>query len=215
MKITRTMTIETNEIQIGDRIQVGHYTATCQKLPEEGLALFFLDQYLDKAMQMNKKSTNAGGYDASDLRKVLNSGKILDEFATLELVPFKNGDLLRLPFYGELFGHDDWYESSDVEPDDCEQWPLMKERANRVAERKGRSYEWGWLQNIRQGSATLFCSVSHYGTASDWPASNAIGVRPVFLIKRSATYFCRVNSYGPAYDWDASISIGGRPVFLI
>ena len=59
MKITRTMTIETNDIQIGDRIQVGHYTATCQKLPEEGLALFFLDQYLDKAMQMNKKNTTS------------------------------------------------------------------------------------------------------------------------------------------------------------
>lgn len=29
MKINRTMTIETNEIQIGDCIQVGHYTATC------------------------------------------------------------------------------------------------------------------------------------------------------------------------------------------
>ena len=32
MKINRTMTIETNEIQIGDRIQVGHYTATCLSL---------------------------------------------------------------------------------------------------------------------------------------------------------------------------------------
>lgn len=29
MKINRTMTIETSEIQISDRIQVGHYTATC------------------------------------------------------------------------------------------------------------------------------------------------------------------------------------------
>lgn len=185
MKITRTMTIETNDIQIGDRIQVGHYTATCQKLPEEGLALFFLDQYLDKAMQMNKKNTNAGGYDASDLRKELNSSKILDEFATLELVPFKNGDLLRLPFYGELFGHDDWYNSGAVEPDDCEQWPLMKERANRIAERKGESYEWGWLQNIRQRSAPRFCGVADYGYASVWNASISIGVRPAFLIKLS------------------------------
>lgn len=185
MKITRTMTIETNEIQIGDRIQVGHYTATCQKLPEEGLALFFLDQYLDKAMQMNKKSTNAGGYGTSDLRKELNSGKILDEFAPLELVPFKNGDLLRLPFYGELFGHDDWYNSGAVEPDDCEQWPLMKERANRIAERKGESYEWGWLQNIRQGSATGFCGVGSDGDAYGWNASSSIGVRPAFLIKLS------------------------------
>ena len=185
MKITRTMTIETNEIQIGDRIEVGHYTATCQKLVGEGLALFLLDQYLDKAMQMNKKNTNAGGYDASDLRKELNSGKILDEFAPLELVPFKNGDLLRLPFYGELFGHDDWYNSGAVEPDDCEQWPLMKERANRIAERKGESYEWGWLQNIRQGSAASFCDVNSNGNAFNWDASDSVGVRPAFLIKLS------------------------------
>lgn len=100
MKITRTMTIDTNEIQIGDRIEVGRYTATCQALPGEGLALFLLDQYLDKAMQMNRKNTNVGGYAASDLRKELNTGKILDVFAPLDLVPFENGDLLRLPFYG-------------------------------------------------------------------------------------------------------------------
>lgn len=185
MKITRTMTIETNEIQIGDRIRVGHYTATCQKLPEEGLALFFLDQYLDKAMQMNRKNTNAGGYDGSDLRKELNTGKILDEFAPLELVPFENGDLLRLPFYGELFGHDDWYNSGAVEPDDCEQWPLMKERANRVAERKGESYEWGWIQNKYVQSAPYFCPVSYDGSANSWHASSSFGVRPAFLIKLS------------------------------
>ena len=108
MKINRTMTIETNEIQIGDRIQVGHYTATCQALPGKGLALFLLDQYLDKAMQMNEKNTNKGGYQESDLREELNSEKILKDFTGLELAPFDNGDLLRLPFYGEMFGHDEW-----------------------------------------------------------------------------------------------------------
>mgnify|MGYP000800475062 CR=1 FL=1 len=185
MKITRTMTIETNEIQIGDRIEVGHYTATCQKLVGEGLALFLLDQCLDKPMQMNRMNTNAGGYDGSDLREDLNTGMILDEFAPLELVPFENGDLLRLPFYGEMFGHDDWYNSGAVEPDNCEQWPLMKERANRIAGRKGESYEWGWLQNIHQGSATNFCHVGSYGSADAWAASIFIGVRPAFLIKLS------------------------------
>ena len=185
MKITRTMTIDTNEIQIGDRIEVGRYTATCQALPGEGLALFLLDQYLDKAMQMNKKNTNVGGYAASDLRKELNTGKILDVFAPLDLVPFENGDLLRLPFYGEMFGHDEWYNSGAVESDNCEQWPLMKERANRIAERKGESYEWGWLQNVRLGSAAAFCSVSGYGDANAWHASTSLGVRPAFLIKLS------------------------------
>lgn len=185
MKITRTMTIDTNEIQIGDRIEVGRYTATCQALPGEGLALFLLDQYLDKAMQMNKKNTNVGGYAASDLRKELNTGKILDVFAPLDLVPFENGDLLRLPFYGEMFDHDEWYNSGAVEPDNCEQWPLMKERANRIAERKGESYEWGWLQNIRLGSAARFCAVGDYGHAYAWNASSSLGVRPAFLIKLS------------------------------
>ena len=132
MKINRTMTIETNEIQIGDRIQVGHYTATCQALPGEGLALFLLDQYLDKAMQMNEKNTNKGGYQESDLREELNSEKILKDFTSLELAPFDNGDLLRLPFYGEMFGHDDWYNSGAVEPDDCEQWPLIFQSTSSV-----------------------------------------------------------------------------------
>lgn len=185
MKITRIMNIETNDIQIGDRIQVGHYTATCQKLPGDGLALFYLDQYLDKAMQMNKRSTNKGGYDASDLRKELNSEEILKDFTGLELVPFENGDLLRLAFYGELFGHDGWYKSGAVEPDDFEQWPLMKERANRIAERKGESYEWGWLQNKYVLSAAHFCLVLSYGGANYWNASDSFGVRPAFLIKLS------------------------------
>ena len=185
MKITRTMIIDTNDIQIGDRIQVGHYTATCQAVPGEGVGLFFLDQYLDKAMQMNHRSTNKGGYDGSDLRQELNSEEILADFAGLELVPFDNGDLLRLPFYGELFGHDDWYNSGAVEPDNCEQWPLMKERVNRIAERKGESYEWGWLQNIRQGSAAAFCRVLADGRAGLWGASASFGVRPAFLIKLS------------------------------
>ena len=185
MKINRTMTIETNEIQIGDRIQVGHYTATCQALPGEGLALFLLDQYLDKAMQMNGKNTNKGGYQESDLREELNSEKILKDFTSLELAPFDNGDLLRLPFYGEMFGHDDWYDSGAVEPDDCEQWPLMKERANRVAERRGESYEWGWLQNKYVRSAAAFCCVAAHGAAYGWGASASIGVRPAFLIKLS------------------------------
>ena len=84
-----------------------------------------------------------------------------------------------------MFGHDDWYNSGAVEPDDCEQWPLMKERANRVAERKGESYEWGWLQNKYVQSATNFGLVYDDGDADTWAASNSLGVRPAFLIKLS------------------------------
>jgi hypothetical protein len=61
----------------------------------------------------------------------------------------------------------------------------MKERANRVAERKGESYEWGWLQNKYVQSATSFCLVHYDGDAASWLASFSIGVRPAFLIKLS------------------------------
>ena len=84
-----------------------------------------------------------------------------------------------------MFGHDEWYNSGAVEPDNCEQWPLMKERANRIAERKGESYEWGWLQNVRLGSATHFRFVHSSGFAHHWNASSSLGVRPAFLIKLS------------------------------
>ena len=182
MKVLRQTEIETNEFRVGDQIRVGRYTATCQKTAEEG-ALFLLDQYLDKAMPMNEEDDNGGGYMASDLRERLNSARILKEFDGLKLKPFENGDLLRLPFYGEMFGHDAWYNSGAVEPDDCEQWPLMKKRANRIAERNGESYEWGWLQNKRVRSAPNFCYVADDGYADFCYASNSFGVRPVFLIK--------------------------------
>ena len=79
MEIIRKVTLNTNVLKIGDQIHVGHYTATCQKMTDDG-ALFLLDQYLDELMQMNSKDTNEGGYEASDLRKRINSDEILEEF---------------------------------------------------------------------------------------------------------------------------------------
>ena len=79
MKIERMTEIETPDIQIGDRLRVGRYTATCQKVTEKG-ATFLLDQYLDRPMPMNKKNTNHGGYDNSDLRKYLQSDTVLSDF---------------------------------------------------------------------------------------------------------------------------------------
>lgn len=185
MKITRKTEIETTDVRVGDQIQVGKYTATCQAIPGQGLALFLLDQYLDKPMVYNRNGKNAGGYAASDVRRELNAPEILDIFAALPLVPHENGDLLRLPLYGEMYGHDEWYNSGAVEPDNADQWPLMIDRRNRTANREGEPYEWGWLQNIYKQSAAAACCVASYGTASYWGASVVIGVRPAFIVKLS------------------------------
>jgi hypothetical protein len=169
----------TNEFQIGDQINIGKYTATCQKVLDKG-AIFLLDQYLDKAYQMNADWTNKGGYDASDLRRDLQEDFAKDpEFDAIRdhLIPFENGDLVRIPTVGEFFGQDDWYVM-----DDAEQWELMKNRKNRVASREGEEYEWGWLQNIVKGSATAFAIVTGTGRAATNLASTSYGVRPVILL---------------------------------
>ena len=93
------------------------------------------------------------------------------------MVPFKNGDLLRIPYAEEFFGDDD-----DYEPSGKKQWPLMKDRKNRIAIREGEAYEWGWLQNKVKSSSAYFADVSYYGHATYGDASTSTGVRPVFRL---------------------------------
>lgn len=173
------VTIQTaGEFKVGDQIQVGKYTATCQKVTKKG-ALFLLDQYLDDAYSMNRENTNEGGYEASDLRTELQKNSILEIFDSVRdmMVPFKNGNLLRIPYAEEFFGDIDKYE-----PSGKKQWPLMKNRKNRIAIREGEAYEWGWLQNKVKSSVTYFACVVNYGTAYSNSASYSYGVRPVFRL---------------------------------
>ena len=175
----RKVTIQTaGEFKVGDRIRVGKYTATCQKVTKKG-ALFLLDQYLDEPFKMNRENTNEGGYEASDLRTELQKNSILEIFDSVRemMVPFKNGDLLRIPYAEEFFGDDD-----DYEPSGKKQWPLMKDRKNRIAIREGEAYEWGWLQNKVKSSSASFAYVDGRGIPTYYGASNSVGVRPVFRL---------------------------------
>lgn len=166
------------EFKVGDQIQIGKYTATCQKVARKG-ALFLLDQYLDEPFKMNQENTNEGGYEASDLRKELQKNSVLEIFDSVRemMVPFKNGDLLRIPYAEEFFGDVDSYE-----PSGKKQWPLMKDRKNRIAIREGEPYEWGWLQNKLKSSGAAFAHVAYYGCPLSSYASYSSGVRPVFRL---------------------------------
>jgi hypothetical protein len=179
--VYRTTLTKTTEIQTGDQIRGSHYTATCQAVTPRG-ALFLLDQYLDAAYPMNRKDTSKGGYEESNLREALRSKRILDLFDDWSdrMAPFDNGDLLRIPFFGEIFGQEE-EDAEYFEPDGCEQWELMKDRKNRSAYRRAR-WEWGWLQNKRKNSAMYFALVTDGGHATSAKASIYNGVRPVFLI---------------------------------
>lgn len=193
--VTRKVSGLGTEIGVGDQIAIGHYTATCQKVSEEG-ALFFMDQYDDDPQRMNdNRKTNEDGYEKSDLRRRINNEESLKDFPEdirSRLVPFENGDLIRIPTVGEMFGAQERYDEGGnpwCEDDGEDQLPLMVSRANRVAYRKN-DIEWGWLQNRwlqnkRVASATNFAHVNNDGVATTNSASNVAGVRRAFLIGKS------------------------------
>lgn len=189
-KARRMKEVEARLPKIGDRIIVRHYTATCQEVTPRG-AIFLMDRYLDRRYPMNIKNTNRGGYDNSDLRKYLQSDTVLSDFEEIRpyMKPWNNGDLLRIPYYGEMFGDN---LPSWVKPDGHEQWPLMTDAHNRAASRCGEP-EWGWLANTVCDTSTHFCVVGNSGLANDWGASSVIGVRPVFMLSQEKTCYDMEN----------------------
>lgn len=122
------------------------------------------------------------GYENSSLRDKLN-GEILDRFPEElreRMVPFENGDLLRIPTEREIFGENSWGEE---EPESVEQFEAMKLRRNRIAfQDHNGAWEWYWLQNRSVASATIAAGVASYGGAYLYSASNSLGVRPLFKI---------------------------------
>lgn len=185
MKLFRTNEIDTDTYQVGDVISFTltdgeNVEAMAVKQEQDGMIFCLVDCLADE-YPMNREDTNRGGYWASDLRDVLN-GTILNRFpADLreKLLPFKNGDLLRIPTEREIFG-----ENIYGETDDYERWEPMKDRRNRIAFQgsKTGTWEWYWLMNRVEGSAAGFASVGYDGGAGFYPASSSRGVRPAFKI---------------------------------
>lgn len=160
------------------------FEAMAMKQEDDGMIFCAVD-CLETEYQMNKKLTNEGGYEACELRKALN-GEILERFPAEireSMVPFENGDLLRLPTEKEIFGKN---RCGEDEPDTVTQWEPMKLRRNRIAfQGYNGEWEWYWLQNrLRDvASASHFANVPSYGYAHYTNASHSLGVRPAFKIK--------------------------------
>ena len=187
MKVRRTEKIKVNTFRVGDVI---HFKLSdgekaemlAVKEESDGMIFCFVD-CLAKEYSMNEQNTNEGGWDASDLRKKLN-GEVLDRFPRKIrklLLPFENGDLLRLPTEKEIFGSNPCGED---ESESVSQWKPMKQRKNRIASQGlNGGWEWYWLQNRVQNSAAFFAAVDSNGYAYCYNAGAATGVRPVVKIK--------------------------------
>lgn len=165
----------TEDLQYGDRIVIDKYTATCQKV-NDGIAVFCMDQYLDETMPMDPR-----GYETSDLRKRINSEEVLSLFPEeirFNMIPFENGDLVRIPYAEEMF---DLEEIIGVIEDYFteEQWFLMKDRRNRICLRVNH-YEWGWLVNrAYEGDISYIDSIGDFDYGKYYDHN---GVRLVFQL---------------------------------
>lgn len=193
MKVYRT-----SEVLAGGKYEVGDIVSYTMEDGEEVEALavkeefdkhgnlcmvFMLLDCLKEECRMNRDDTNDGGYEESHLRDQLAT-KYLEKFPAalrLNMVPFENGDLLRIPTEREIFGRNIYGEE---EPNTVEQFEPMKKRRNRMAfdGLNGETQAY-WLQNKRVGSATIFCSVSTNGGANFDYASYSFGVRPLYRIR--------------------------------
>lgn len=193
MKVYRT-----SEVLAGGRYEVGDIVSYTMEDGEEVEALavkeefdkhgnlcmvFMLLDCLKEECRMNRDDTNDGGYEESYLREQLRT-KYLERFPAslrLNMVPFENGDLLRIPTEREVFGENRYGEE---EPDTVEQFEAMKKRRNRMAlDGSNGETQAYWLQNKRVRSATYFCGVYDDGFADNNYASYSCGVRPLYRIR--------------------------------
>lgn len=182
MKVTRKMQFKTEDICVGDQITVklagfGKFTATAVKVTDRGVKFLF-DEVVARHV-MNKERTNEDGFDASDLKKWLDS-VLLPAFPNKLRTRVRG---LTIPTYGEIFGHDDFYEN--FEPDEDEQYELMKRRGNRVCDFEG-DWCWWWLRNAtkKEVSSAYFAHVDGHGDTACYNASDSVGVRPEFWLVR-------------------------------
>ncbi len=181
MKVTRKVQFKTNEICVGDQITVrlsgfGKFTATAQRVTDKGI-LFLFDEVIARH-PMNETNTNEGGFDKSDMCRWLRE-------TVLPAFPEKLRTRIReitLPTYGEIFGHDDFYEN--FEPDNDEQFELIKRRGNRVCDFEDDWWCWWWLRNAtkRSVSSAHFARVYYDGNTGCGDASDSCGVRPEFWL---------------------------------
>lgn len=196
MEVMRNMTIDTELFELGDIIPFTLTTgekvkAKAIRETPNGMLFITVDCLKDK-QQMFKTSDRMGSmeisYFNSDLRHTLN-GEILDTFPEeikSRMVGMRIGntnffDMLRIPTEREIFGEN---LCGKDEPISVRRFYGMENRRERIAFQGSETgvWEWYWLQNRVEDTASSFAIVDDYGSADYDLASLASGVRPVFLL---------------------------------
>jgi len=194
MEVIRKITVDTELFELGDTISFELTTgeqaqAMAVRETPNGMLFMFVDCLkTEQKMFENVNNAEVVDYEHSDLRKKLN-GEILESFPEEireRMVGMRVGqtncfDMLRIPTEREIFGENPYGVD---EPKSVRRFYGMEERRNRIAWQGSKTgeFEWYWLQNKVEDSASHFAYVYGNGDAYCGSASNSLGVRPVFLL---------------------------------
>lgn len=144
--------------------------------------LFCFSNCLPVRIPMSE-SGECDSYEESEVREYLceNVYPAFPESIKESLVPFENGDFLRIPTEKEVFGKN---ECGEEEAESITQWEPMKRVMNRVAGNAGEEFTiWYWLKNKSNEYSSDFAIAAAYGHANSYRSSYTSCVRPVFKIK--------------------------------
>lgn len=195
MNVLRRIDIDTELFKLGDIISFALTTgekvkAKAIRETTNGMLFITVDCLKDKQkMFENPYRAEKVDYKHSDLRHTLN-GEIFDTFPkeiTNRMVGMRVSqtncfDMLRIPTEREIFGENPYGKD---EPVSVRRFYGMENRRNRIAFHGSDTgiWEWYWLENKVEDSASRFVDVSYNGYAGASAASDSVGVRPVFKIK--------------------------------
>lgn len=194
MEVIRKITVDTELFELGDIISFDLTTgesvqAMAVRETPNGMLFMTVDCLkTEYKMFENMNRAEVVDYEHSDLRRKLNED-ILESFPEEireRMVGMRVGqtncfDMLRIPTEREIFGEN---PCGADEPKSVRRFYGMEERRNRIAWQGSKTgeFEWYWLQNKVEDSASYFADVANNGNANDNYASNSDGVRPVFLL---------------------------------
>ena len=160
---------------------------------EDGKIYFIMHNCLKERKPMNRKLTNKGGWEESDMRRYLNEEAIEllpDELRGIikptKIVQVWDGkrreteDKLFLLARTQGFGKHENYEA--IEPNDS-QIDIFEDPRERVkeCEEAEEVYCW-WLRSLYSSNSSYFCSVGTDGTVLGNSFYYLLGVAPAFCI---------------------------------
>ena len=191
MEITRKMTVDTELFELGDIISFDLTTGEsvqAMAVRETPNGMLFMTVDCLKTEYKMFENGEVTDYEHSDLRRKLNED-ILESFPEEireRMVGMRVGqtncfDMRRIPTEREIFGENPYGVD---EPKSVRRFYGMEERRNRIAWQGSKTgeFEWYWLQNKVEDSASYFANVLSAGGAAYSYASYSRGVRPVFLL---------------------------------